>query len=175
MKLNEIINKESNNKRTVKVNGKKIVVTTSLKANELANFVSLVTSVAFTDGVYNAVYEHMAYRYAIIKYLTDIEVGDNVTELYDYTEQAWYDSVVNAIGEDTLRQINYILDKQIDYKIRTRETAFDRLCDEAKDLLNDFADRVSADNLDAVKTLADKLESMDTKDIVETIVRSDDK
>lgn len=174
MKLNEIINKETNNKRTVKVNGKKVVVTTSLRANELANFVNLVTSVAFTDGVYNAVYEQMAYRYAIIKYFTDIEVGDSVTELYDYTEQAWYDSVINAIGEDTLRQLNYILDKQIDYKIRT-ETAFDRLCDEAKDLLNDFADRVSVDNLDAVKTLANKLESMDTKDIVKTIVRSDDK
>lgn len=175
MKFNEIINKETNNKRTVKVNGKKIVVATSLRANELANFVNLVTSVAFTDGVYNAVYEQMAYRYAIIKYFTDIEVGDSVTELYDYTEQTWYDSVINAISEDTLRQLNYILDKQIDYKIRTRETAFDKLCDEAKDLLNDFANRVSVDNLDAVKTLADKLESMDTKDIVKTIVRSDDK
>ena len=92
-KLTEVIGKNFVPKNTTKrINGAPVTIKTYLDVDTFGSIVQTVAQSSFTDGEYRAENREIARRYCIIKYMTDIELGDtDVAEIFQITQSNnWY-------------------------------------------------------------------------------------
>lgn len=174
MKLNELLSKKNKTEEFVKVNKFLVGIKTSLNAKEFLEFVNIVVESSFDEnGEYNASFKAIVYKYAIIKYFTDIELDDvDANTLYDYSNQDWFDSVISNIPTAILAEIDTAIAEQIEYKIKTRTTAFDRLCDNLIDVVNNISEHLDNDTLESIKTLTNKMNAMKTEEVISVVVNN---
>jgi len=169
-KLIDVISKNFALKNTTKrINGVPVTIKAYLGVDTFASIVQTVAQSSFTDGEYHAENREIARRYAIIKYMTDIEIGDtDVAEIFKTTQgNNWYAQIEAEVVKLPLwGEVESAIDKQIDYIIATRQTTFDKLCADLSAMLS--AD-TKADLAD-VKEVLEKLDKVDKQEFVDAVV-----
>jgi hypothetical protein len=168
-KLIDVIGKNFALKNTVKrINGVPVTVKTYLDADNYSEIVNTIANSCFDEsGAYRPEYREIARRYVIIKYMTDIDLGEmGVSEVFKCTQgSTWFASIATDVTKLPIwTEIEQAVDEAINYKNLTRKTPFDNLCE----ILSAFAEKMGdTKSLDAI---ASKLANLDDKAVVEAIV-----
>ena len=154
--------------RTIRIGKTPIEIKGYLPAETFAEIVNTVANSSFAeDGTYHPEYREIAKRYVVIKYLTDIELGEmSAAELFKSTQGGtWYETIVHEAGKLSVwAELEQAIDEAINYKLLTRKTSFDSLCD----ILSTFADKMG--DTKALDEIAEKLGNLDDKAVVEAII-----
>lgn len=157
---------------TKNINGAKVEIKGYLDVNTMANIVQTVAQTCFQNGEFHAENREIARRYCIIKYMTDIELGDNdVAEIFKATQGGnnWFTQIENDVTRLPLwAEVESAIDKQIDFMFLTHKTAFDKLC-------ADLSENIAVDNtqnLADIKEVLDGLNKVNEKDFVKAITEN---
>lgn len=171
-KLTEVVGKNFVPKNTTKrINGASVIIKTYLDVDTFGSIVQTVAQSSFTDGEYHAENREIARRYCIIKYMTDIELGDNdVAEIFKVTQSNnWYTQIENDVTRLPLwSEVESAIDKQIDFMFLTHKTSFDKLC-------SDISENIAVDNtqnLADIKEVLEGLNKVNEKDFVKAITEN---
>lgn len=154
---------------TKRVNGIPVVIKTYFDVDTIASIVQVVAQTSFQDDGYHAENREIATRFAILKYLTDVEVDDaDINDIFVQTQVGnWYAQIETEITKLSLwGVVDSAIDKQIDYLIATRQTAFDKLCADLSAILSVDTKADLAD----VKEVLEKLDKVDKQEFVEAVV-----
>lgn len=157
--------------KTIKVGKIPVEIKTYISADDFFSAVKLVIEASFDEnGVYRPEYKELVKRYVYLRYLTDIDVSDIETgELYKVTQSEWYEQIAKEfVNIQAFYNINDAIDEAIQYRIDTRQTAFDKLCNDLSAILNTNI----TDNLADVKDVLDKLNSVDKKEFVKAVTEN---
>ena len=169
-KLIDVVGKNFVPKNTTKrINGVPVEIKAYLDVDTFGSIVQTVAQSSFTDGEYHAENREIARRYCIIKYMTDIELGDNdVAEIFKITQSNnWYSQIeADVVKLPVWGEVETAIDKQIDYIIATRQTAFDKLCSDISAIIKTD----NTQNLADVKEVLEKLDKVDKQEFVEAVV-----
>lgn len=174
-KLIDVIGKNFALKNVVKrIGGVPVCIKGYVDVDTFKNIVQTVAQSCFEEGEYKAENREIARRYCIIKYMTDIETSsDNVSEIFKMTQSGmWYGAIESEIVKlPVWGDVETAIDNQIAYLIGTRQTAFDRICDDlsailSKDTQTDLAD---------VKQVLDGLSTVDKEAFVEAAIENNKK
>lgn len=162
--INEIVIPQAD--ETIKINKHKVTIRTSISTNDFATAVHTIADSCFVDGEYRPEYKEIAKRYAVLKYLTDIDLGEiEVNEIFELSQASWYLDIENACAKYTAYyDIQKAADELIDYRIRTHQTNFDDLCD----TLKEFAEKMG--DTKALEDIATRLGNLNDKEVVSAIV-----
>jgi hypothetical protein len=171
-KLIDVIGKNFALKNTNKrINGVPVEIKAYLDVDTFGSIVQTVAQSSFTDGEYHAENREIARRYCIIKYMTDIELEDtDVAEIFKTTQGGnWYSQIeAEVVKLPVWGEVETAIDKQIDYIIATKQTAFDKLCADLSAIIKTD----NAQNLADIKEVIDKLSAVDPKAFVEAAVEN---
>lgn len=171
-KILEVIGKNFALKNTTKrINGALVTIKSYLDVDTFGSIVQTVAQSSFTDGEYHAENREIARRYCIIKYMTDIELEDaDVAEIFKTTQSGnWYTQIeADVVKLSVWGEVETAIDKQIDYLVVTRQTAFDKLCAD----LSAIIATDNTQNLADIKEVLDKLDKVDKKAFVDEVVKS---
>ena len=150
----------------IKINKQKVTIYTSITTNDFVTAVHTIADSCFVDGEYRPEYKEIAKRYAVLKYLTDIDLGDaEVSEVFELTQADWYLEIENACAKyAAYYDIQKAADEVIEYRIRTRQTKFDDLCDVLKQFADKMGDTKSLDDI------AERLGKLSDKEVAEAIL-----
>ena len=168
--INTITERYSLSHSQVKI-GKNIMVQIKsyLSVEEFASAVRSVADACFTNGEYTPEFKEVAKRYMLLTTFTDIEFDDmSLEEIFKVTQNDWYFIIENEVTQLPIySEILNAVDETIEYKIRTRKTAFDFLCDTVYS---------NSDTINATKTSVEftNLYKYDNgKEIVYTVTEGD--
>ena len=156
---------------TKNINGAKVEIKGYLDVNTMANIVQTVAQTCFQNGEFRAENREIARRFAILKYLTDIEVEkENIEEVFKYTQAGnWFVQIENDVTRLPLwSEVESAIDKQIDFMFLTHKTSFDKLC-------SDISANIAVDNtqnLADIKEVLDGLNKVNEKDFVKAITEN---
>lgn len=174
-KLIDVISKNFALKNTTKrINGVPVEIKAYLDVDTFGSIVQTVAQSSFTDGEYHAENREIARRYCIIKYMTDIELEDtDVAEIFKTTQGGnWYAQIeADVVKLPVWGEVETAIDKQIDYIIATRQTAFDKLC---ADLSAILSVDTKADLADVKEVLKD-LTKVDKDEFVDAVIKKNTK
>lgn len=156
---------------TKNINGAKVEIKGYLDVNTMANIVQTVAQTCFQNGEFHAENREIARRFAILKYLTDIEVEkENIEEVFKCTQAgSWFAQIENDVTRLPLwAEVESAIDKQIDFMFLTHKTSFDKLC-------SDISANIAVDNtqnLADIKEVLDGLNKVNEKDFVKAITEN---
>lgn len=154
--------------KTIKINKVPVEIKGYLKADKFAEIVNTVANSCFDDNdSYRPEFREIAKRYVVIKYMTDIQIGDmNAAELFKASQGGtWYELVSCEVDKlPVWAELEKAIDEAINYMLLTRKTAFDDLCE----TLKDFADKMG--DTKSLEEIAKRIENLDDKKVVEAIV-----
>lgn len=155
-----------------KINGEIVTIKGYVDIDTFANIVNAISNSCFVENEYYAEFREVSRRYAIIKYLTDIELDDvGVEELFKSSQGGeWFNVIEREVVKLPLWvEIEQAVDKQIEYKIATRKTSFDILCDRLSAIMGMDLN----ENLADIKEVLNKLDSVDAKKFVKAVIEKD--
>lgn len=168
--INTITERYSLSHSQVKI-GKNIMVQIKsyLSVEEFASAVRSVTDACFTNGEYTPEFKEIAKRYMVLTTFTDIEFNDmSLEEIFKVTQNDWYYIIENEVTQLPIySEILNAVDETIEYKIRTRKTAFDFLCD----TLGEFAEKMG--DTTPLEKIASRIENLNDKEIAQAIINKD--
>ena len=172
-KLIDVISKNFALKNTAKrINGVPVEIKAYLDVDTFGSIVQTVAQSSFTDGEYHAENREIARRYCIIKYMTDIELEDtDVAEIFKTTQGGnnWYGVIESEVVKlPVWGEVETAIDKQIDYIIATKQTAFDKLCADLSAIIKTD----NTQNLADIKEVLDGLNKVNEKDFVKAIAEN---
>lgn len=154
-----------------RINGVQVEIKKYIDVDTFANIVYTVANSCFQNDGYHAENREISRRFVILKYLTDIEVDEsNIEEIFKCTQGGnWYAQIeAEVIKLPIWGEIEQAIDRQIDYLVMTRPTAFDKLCSDLSDLVTSN----KATDLAEVKDVLDKLSKVDKKAFVDEVINS---
>jgi len=167
--ITDVIGKNFALRNTTKnINGAKVEIKGYLDVNTMANIVQTVAQTCFQNGEFHAENREIARRFAILKYLTDIEVNEEeISEVFKCTQAGnWFAQIENDVTRLPLwAEVESAIDKQIDFMFLTHKTSFDKLC-------SDISANIAVDNtqnLADIKEVLDGLSKVNEKDFVKAI------
>jgi len=174
--ITDVMGKNSTLRNTTKnINGAKVEIKGYLDVNTMANIVQTVAQTCFQNGEFRAENREIARRFAILKYLTDIEIDEDtdVAEIFKTTQGGnWYSQIESEVVKLAVwGEIETAIDKQIDYIIATRQTAFDKLC---ADLSAILSVDTKADLADVKEVLKD-LTKVNKEEFVDAVIKKNTK
>lgn len=163
-KINEIAISQAD--EVIKINKQKVAIYASITTNDFATAVRTIADSCFVDGDYRPEFKEVAKRYVVLKYFTDIDLGETaVDEIFELSQADWYLDIETAVANHgTYLEVQKAADELIEYRIRTRQTKFDDLCD----VLKQFADKVA--DMKSLEEIADRLKNLDDKAVVKAVV-----
>lgn len=168
--ITEIMSKCGEPKTTNRnINGVKVEIKGYLDVNTMANIVQTVAQTCFQNGEFHAENREIARRFAILKYLTDIEVKEEeISEVFKYTQSGnWFAQIEGDVTRLPLwSEVESAIDKQIDFMFLTHKTSFDKLC-------SDISANIAVDNtqnLADIKEVLNMASELDAKKLVEAAV-----
>ena len=156
---------------TKNINGTKVKIKGYLDVETMANIVQTVAQTCFQDCEFHAENREIARRFAILKYLTDIEVNEEeISEVFKCTQAGnWFSQIENDVTRLPLwSEVESAIDKQIDYMFLTHKTSFDKLC-------SDISENIAVDNtqnLADIKEVLDGLSKVNEKDFVKAVTEN---
>ena len=169
IKFTDVLGKDFVLKNTIKkINGIKVEIKGYLDIDTYANIIYSAADSCFIDGVFHAENREIARRYAIIKYMTDIDIADvNITEVFKSTQAGtWYMDIENEVIKLPIwAELELAIDNQIN---NMHKTSFDNLCDSLSAMLNTDL----SSNLADVKTVLDKLSDVDKTEFVKAVTNN---
>ena len=169
--LIDILGKNFALKNTTKrINGVPVEIKSYIDVDTFANIVNTVANTCFINGKYLASNREIARRFVILKYMTDIEVDEeNIDEIFKTTQGGtWYADIEREITKLPLwGEIEQAIDKEIDFLVLSRETGFEKLCNDLSKALGSF----TTDNLNDVKEMLDKLGAVNKEEFVEVATK----
>lgn len=154
----------------IKANGKSveknIEIKSVLTAEQFANAVHTIADACFVNGEYYPEFKDIAKRYVLLNTFTNIDFEDlGIEDVFQISQDSWYYRVENKIAENPVySEILKSVDELIDYKIRTRRTSFDNLCES----LLKYSEKII--NIEPLEEIAEKLKNIDDKTLIDTIV-----
>ena len=170
--LSDFIGKNSKLKNiTKRINNVPVEIKGYIDVESFKNIVQTVSSVCFKDGVYKAENREIANRFVILKYLTDIEVDEeDITEIFKATQGGmWFNEIMREVTKLPIwAEVDLAIDRQIDYLIATRQTAFDKLCTDLSAILSTDLTQNIAD----VKEVLNGLSKVDKKEFVKVVTEN---
>lgn len=169
----------------VTINDFQVEVKNTLSLDDFAQFVTNVADSCFTtdeitgETTYAPYFLEVVKSYYAIKYFTNIDVGKVDIKTFWLTFmsgncQAVLDYVKNIpYYKEAVRSIDELIKHKIELLIKRTPTKFDEVCSSIKN----FIDKSESfnENLDitSLQEIADKLNGMSEKEIVETIASKD--
>lgn len=170
--IRDVVGKNFALRNTTKnINGAKVEIKGCLDVNTMANIVQTVAQTCFQNGEFHAENREIARRFAILKYLTDIEVNkEEINEIFRDTQAGnWFTQIENDVTRLPLwTEVESAIDKQIDFMFLTHKTSFDKLC-------SDISENIAVDNtqnLADIKEVLDGLNKVNEKDFVKAITEN---
>lgn len=154
---------------TKNINGAKVEIKGYLDVNTMANIVQTVAQTCFQNGEFHAENREIARRFAILKYLTDIEVKEEeIGEVFKCTQAGnWFSQIENDVTRLPLwSEVESAIDKQIDFMFLTHKTSFDKLCADLSAIIKTD----NTQNLADIKEVLEKLDKVDKQEFVEAVV-----
>lgn len=154
---------------TKNINGAKVEIKGYLDVSTMANIVQTVAQTCFQNGEFHAENREIARRFAILKYLTDIEVNEEeIGEVFKCTQAGnWFSQIENDVTRLPLwSEVESAIDKQIDFMFLTHKTAFDNLCADLSEIIKTD----NTQNLADIKEVLEKLDKVDKQKFVEAVV-----
>lgn len=153
---------------TIKLGKDKVEIKTFLPVEKFVEAVYTVVSNCFTDDEYRPEYRPIAENYMVVSYLTDIEIGDvSATEVFKISQANWFNEVMSVVGGTRIyNSIMESISEIIDYRIRTKKTGFDKLCESFTSLSEGYDDEKMAE----VKELLDKLGKVDKSEFISAVL-----
>jgi hypothetical protein len=151
---------------TKRIGGAPVEIQGYLDVDTFSSIVQTIAQSCFVDGNYRAENREIARRFVILKYLTDIEVGEeNVNEIFKYTQGgAWYSQIeAEVVKLPIWAEVEQAVDRQIEYLITTQPTSFDKLCADLSAIIKTD----NTQNLADIKEVLEKLNKVDKKAFVE--------
>lgn len=172
MNISEVIGKNFTLKNTIKnINGTKVEIKGYADVNTVGNIVQAVSEACFLKGVYHAENREIASRFAMLKYLTDIDVKeDDINEIFKMTQGGnWFSEIAREITKMPIwAEIDLAIDRQIDYIILCRQTAFDKLCADLSTVIKTD----NTQNLSDVKEVLSELNKVDKEEFVKAAIET---
>ena len=176
-KMAEVIGKNFELKSTTKrISGVPVKIKNYIDVDTFSSIVWMVALSCFVEdekkekpnprlGEYHAENREIARRYSILKYMTDIDLGDaDVSEVFNFTQGAWFAQIESEVTKLPLwGEVETAIDKQIDYFIITRQTPFDKVCEDVSAILSND----NSQNLADIKDVLDKLGKVDKQKFIE--------
>jgi hypothetical protein len=156
---------------TKNINGAKVEIKGYLDVNTMANIVQTVAQTCFQNGEFHAENREIARRFAILKYLTDIEVEkENIEEVFKCTQAGnWFAQIENDVTRLPLwSEVESAIDKQIDFMFLIHKTSFDKLCSDLSAIIKTD----NTQNLADIKEVLDELNKVNEKDFVKAITEN---
>ena len=170
-KIIDVIGKNFALKNSIKrINGVPVEIKGYIDVETFKSIVQTVVLTCFDDGEYQAENREVARRFAILKYMTDIEMSkDDVSEIFKMTQGGnWFAQIEAEVVKLPLwAEIETAIDKQIDFMILTRRTAFDKLCSDLSAILTTDYTK----NLADVKGVLEELNKVDKESFVDATVK----
>jgi hypothetical protein len=170
--ITTVMGKNSTLRNTTKnINGTKVEIKGYLDVNTMANIVQTVAQTCFQNGEFHAENREIARRFAILKYLTDIEVKEEeIGEVFKCTQAGnWFSQIENDITRLPLwAEVESAIDKQIDFMFLTHKTSFDKLC-------SDISANIAVDNtqnLADIKEILNTASGLDAKKLVKAVTEN---
>lgn len=170
--ITDVMGKNFALRNTIKnINGAKVEIKGYLDVETMTNIVQTVAQTCFQDGEFHAENREIARRFAILKYLTDIEVNEEeVSEVFKCTQAGnWFAQIENDVTRLPLwSEVESAIDKQIDFMFLTHKTSFDKLC-------SDISANIAVDNtqnLADIKEVLDGLSKVNEKDFVKAVTEN---
>lgn len=156
---------------TKNINGAKVEIKGYLDVNTMANIVQTVAQTCFQNGEFHAENREIARRFAILKYLTDIEVEkESIEEVFKCTQGGnWFSQIENDVTRLPLwSEVESAIDKQIDFMFLIHKTSFDKLCSDLSAIIKTD----NTQNLADIKEVLDGLNKVNEKDFVKAITEN---
>lgn len=152
------------------ISGVKVEIKGYLDVNTMANIVQTVAQTCFQNGEFHAENREIARRFAILKYLTDIEVKEEISEVFKCTLAGnWFAQIENDVTRLPLwSEVESAIDKQIDFMFLTHKTSFDKLC-------SDISANIAVDNtqnLADIKEILNVASELDAKKLVKAVTEN---
>lgn len=142
-------------------------IVTIVDVKKFASIVKIMSSSCFLENEYHSEYYEIIRRYVIVKYFTNIKVNEKtINRIFEQSQHGtWFREIEAVVVACPIwKAIETAVANQLDYLIKTRESAFDRLC-------RMLADNVpTEDSISAIQDIANKIQSIDNKQIIEKIV-----
>ncbi len=174
--LSKILDERILNIKTIKANKTFIDVKTAITTDEFVAFVNTVTDLSFDEsGEYNGAFERIAIRYAVVKFLTNVEIEDmSVNNVFDCTFRKWFTNVMNAVEstsywDELIGAVHDNIDRRTEISIRSRRTSFDNLCDALSGIIADFSEYNSSETINTLKNIAEKFNTADNTELVNAV------
>ena len=169
----EITSKLPTTKGIIKrINGVAVTIKGIISVDDFYNIVQTVAQSCFQEDGYRPENREIVSRFAILKYLTDIEVGDedDIAAIFSATQNGtWYADIAREVVKlPVWAEVEQAIDRMIDYKIATQPNGFDKLCTDLSAILS--AD-TQADLAD-VKQILDGLNKVDKKAFVSAVTEN---
>lgn len=162
----EITDKNPLKNTIIKIGKVPVKVKTYLDVDTFVNAAHTIADVLFTDEGYRPEYYIIAKRYAVLKYLTDIELGDmGIEEVFKVTQNGWYESI-ERVCEALIYEVETAAKGIIDYRLASQKTSFDVMCDKASAILG----QDMTQNLADIKAVIEGLDKVDEKKFVKAVI-----
>lgn len=153
---------------TKKINGAVVTIKGYLDIDTYTNIIYSIADSCFIDGVYHAENREIARRYAIINYMTDIDVSNvGIEEVFKSTQAGtWFSDIEREVVKLAIwAELEQAVDNQINSMTKT---SFDKLCDKLSAMLNiDIST-----NLADIKDVLDKLNKVDKAKLVKAVTEN---
>lgn len=170
VKFTDVLGKSFAPKNTTKrINGVPVEIKTYVDVDTFASIIYTIVNTCVEKGKYRAENREIARRYIILKYFTNIEVGeDDIPEIFKCSQSGnWFAEIEREVIKLPIwAEIEAAIDSQITYEIQTRQTAFDKLC-------ADISENIAVDNtqnLADIKEVLSGLEKVDKHAFAEAVV-----
>ena len=179
VKFTDVIGKNFALKNTTKkINGVPVTINAYLDVDTYATIIHTIADSCFVDGKYKAENREIVRRYAILKYMTDIElpttevVADGETETVDNIREIFKSTQGGSWWSEVEREVTKLpiwaeIESAVDAQIAAYPTAFDNLCDSLSAMISASSEQ----NLADVQKILEELGKVDPKAFVEAVAK----
>jgi len=168
MKFTDVLGKNFALKNTIKkINGVEVEIKGYLDIVTFTNIIHLIADGCFEEGKYFAENREIMRRYAILKYMTNIDVTQGeLNEVFKASQSGnWFAEIEKEVVK---LPIWAEVESAIDAQIASQPSAFDNLC-------SNLAETIKIDpsvSLTDIKEVLDGLNKVNQKDFVEAAIEN---
>ena len=168
MKFTDVLGKNFALKNTIKkINGVEVEIKGYLDIVTFTNIIHLIADGCFEDGKYFAENREIMRRYAILKYMTNIDVTQaELNEIFKASQSGnWFTEIEREVVK---LPIWAEVENAIDAQITSQPSSFDNLCSN----LAEITKNDTSVNLADIKDVLDGLNKVNQKDFVEAAIEN---